>query len=196
MAKKKKEKQPSAQSGDGQKSNRRINIYRWQQRKEFTALEAAIIEILKQKGALSNEKIANIFCLQAEDVSIIVKDINREYEDTVQGDFSRYSLCNDFSRDLPDGIAIGKEKNDKPARVIPDSFEDVAFLDRLMESGKLPQSGKFDDNFREVHKAKVFSLEVTYNPNDEDTTFRCGNFKMLDSFRYILEKKLLPKKKK
>lgn len=172
-------------SNDNQQNRLTVNVYRWKQRKKFTVLEDFTIKIL-EKESLSDEKIAKIFCLEAEDMADIVKDINKEYKGTIQGDHTQRSLCEGFSRHLPDKIAIEKEK-------LPNSSANVKFLEKIKHGQK---SDKSTNNLRNEHGAEVFSLEITFNPNDENTVFRCNGVDVPESFYDILKEKSLLKKNK
>ena len=63
---------------------------------KFTLLEDYILKAIEEKKGCSDNEIAEILCLKAEDVSFIISD--NGIIDYVQGDSSRRTLISNFTR--------------------------------------------------------------------------------------------------
>lgn len=186
-------------------SCRSVIFFRWKKKKEFTVLEDFVVQILEQKGALSDAEIARILCLEEGDVADIIDDSRNEYEDDIQGDESRRSLCDGFSRELPDGIAVavggkGKDKSkDEPIEIDNTEGAMAAFLDRCSgteKNNRLNSDFKKFRKFRKEKNAKTYELKISYNFNDSaNPDFRYNEIPLPEQAHKEMRKLLLPKEK-
>ena len=185
MSEKDKKHSPAA---SGRRS-RPVWFFRWKRRKDFTMLEDAVIRAIEIKGALSDEEIAAALCLEAGDVAIVLHSLDKEYQGDVQGDFSRRSLCDDFSRDLPNGFAVVATKKNKNLQEFSDDDGEMDnFLNELRESpaGECPEEiAKF---IKEQKECRCFVAEVSFCENGEEPDFRCDNKPIPAAARPALEK--------
>ncbi len=177
-------------------SVRNVKFFRWEKAKEFTVMEDFVLQILEQKGALSDAEIARILCLDEGDVADIVGDLHKAYSDDVQGDDSRRSLCDGFSRKLPDGIAVAAG-NSAPMEM--DDDEKTTMTDFLGKCAGTAENAKLNsrcEKFQKEKRAKIYSLKMSFNFNDkENPGFRCGDICLPEDAHNALKRLLFPKPK-
>ena len=171
---------------------REILIFRWPRKKEFTVLEDFILRVIESKSGCSDKEIARVLCLDEEDVAVVLDD--NDALDGVQGDASRRTLADSFSRNEPDGIAVaapegqgGKNKNKyKPPQEIPEAGEDVV---ALLEKAQRADGAKISSEqlkWRNARKARVYRLAVTVTDNGSKRDFRCGGGEIPPSMLKVL----------
>ena len=178
-------------------SSRRVIFFRWEETKEYTVLEDFVVKSIELKDALSDVEIANILCLEEDDISHIIGDLSKKYPNDVQGDDSRRSLCDGFSRKLPDGIAVAVAKSDKIVKMKEENAEMVAdFLDKLSGAGGNIKLNSACENFKESKNARIYVREISYNYNDEENPeFRCGDILLPEEAHGIMKGLLFSNKK-
>ena len=121
---------------------------------KFTILEDFILKILENKGSSSDEQIAEILCLDAEDIADIINDdgINK----IVQGDSSRRTLKSDFIRG---NLSIyEKDGTESQLQYSPNCY--------LKFCSKLPKLQ--DKEVPELLKKKSAKEYYKFNPSDLD----------------------------
>ena len=164
------------------RSERIVAFFRWQRKKDFTVLEDFILRVIELKGPCSDSEIAKILCLEEFDISIILdsKD-GYKYAGDIQGDKSRRSLCDGFSRDLSDGIAMVTEQSKKIIEIdnekeeIADLEEICSFLEEKTEKNVNDKFSKEINKFRKEKNAKVYCLKISYLYNAQEADYRCGD---------------------
>ena len=91
-----------------------VRLFRWPRKRRFTVLEDFALQILENELGNSDEEIARILCLGKEDVAAIFDAPGLKR--IVRGDDSHRALSSDFTREIPDGVAIvGDEENEENA---------------------------------------------------------------------------------
>ena len=158
-----------------ERSQRKIEFFRWIQQKEYTVLEDFALRILEKKGACNDLKIAEILCLKESDIAVIMRDLEKAYPNDVQGDSSRRSLCNNFSRNLPSGVAIAVVGQKKEPKKIEDITGDqneeiIKFLDQFRD--RIEFGGRHQKFCRNLN-AKRYILKISFYYGREDAEFRC-----------------------
>lgn len=161
------------------RSQRDVEFFCWPQKKEYTVLEDFIVRIL-EKGACADSKIAEILCLEEPDIAIVMHDLEEEYSGDVQGDSSLRSLCDNFSRSLPVGVAIavGKQLKEIEKITAHQSEEIVKFFDQFHD--RIESNGRHE-KFRKEHGAKRYVLKISFYHDRKDTEFHLAD--MMDDIK-------------
>ena len=169
---------------------REILLFRWPRKKEFTVLEDFILRVIESKSGCSDKEIARVLCLDEEDVAAVLD--GNDALDGVQGDASRRTLADSFSRNEPDGIAVaapegqGRKNKYKQPQEIPEAGEDaVALLEKAQRADDAKLSSE-QLKWRNTRKAQVYRLTVTVTDNGDKRDFRCGDDKIPPSMLKVL----------
>lgn len=177
-------------------SQRQVEFFHWRQQKKYTVLEDFVLRILEKKGGCADSEIAKILCLEESDIAIIMRYLEKEAPDAVQGGPSRRSLCDNFSWNMPDGfaIAVGKKSKFKEiANITYDQSKEITkFLNQFRD--RVESGGKYE-KFRQDNKAERYVLKISFYPNIEDTEFHCDGIVVPVILKYDMKKFLLPNKK-
>lgn len=157
---------------------RNVEFFRWKERKNYTAPEEFVLRVLEQQGACADSEIAEILCLAESDVAVLICDMEEAYPGDVQGDSSRRSLCDGFSRDLPNGIAVSFGKQKKPKELFNESGEMSVFLDQFHDC---VQTGGKHEQFRRGQKVQRYLLKISFKHDADEPDFRCRDIAVPES---------------
>lgn len=178
------------------RSNRPVVFFHWRKDKEFTVLEEFVLRVIEEQDALSDKEIADILCLEEEDITVIIEHIETEYPGDIQGDPSRRTLREGFSRKLPDCFAVEIKGDAAPKFDFLDSSGEFAdFLAQFKDNIVKPKLAKNQEKFRQDNKAEVYLMDLSFDYNHEPPDFRYGNIP-IPEFAHPYLTKLLKKKKK
>lgn len=177
-----------------------VRMFRWEQEKKFTALEDFVLKVIERGLGNSDEEIARVLCLEAEDIAVIVKDgmLNGE----IEGDASHRSLPKEFTRQAPDGIALETGDKAPPREIEGDDSARAGVIEladtfgRFVKPNDLPKKRK---EWVKKTRARLFALPVeAFRHKDNTWGFLCGgqlvppvlndSLSKLDAFKNIGEK--------
>lgn len=159
----------------------------WQ--REFTVLEDFILHAIEMKGGCSDKEIADALCLEEADVTIILDD--EDGIEGVQGDESRRTLSDGFSRMADSIIVVGRwQKGKMPPKNIKeiDVDDDItAFLARLppVIHSNLSQEQR---GWCKAGWAKVYRFAVLEMADEKKQSYRCGKIAVPESLHHALNK--------
>lgn len=165
-------------------------VFRWA-RKRFTVLEDFILRVIEDKGGCSDQEIADVLCLDKEDIAVVLDDIAEMK--CVQGDDSHRTLADGFTREQPDGIAVvawqwGKNKKSPPPK---EGAEFDADADIIALLGKAPRARDADlsdkqSQWREDKQAKMYRLTVTVTGDKDKPDYHWRKTKIPPSMLKVL----------
>lgn len=107
-----------------------VRLFRWPRKRRLTVLEDFALQILENELGNSDEEIARILCLGKEDIAAIFDAPG--LKGIVRGDNSHRALSSDFTREIPDGIAIVEDEEDAPSDLglEDDTLRDIDSLEK------------------------------------------------------------------
>ena len=177
-----------------------VRMFRWKQAKKFTVLEDFVLKVIERGLGNSDEEIARVLCLEAEDIAVIVKDgmLNGE----IEGDASHRSLPKEFTRQALDGIALETGGKNPPPEVEGGDSARAGVIEladtfgRFVKPSNLP---KKREEWVKRMRARLFALPMeAFRHKDNTWGFLCGgqlvpavlndSLSKLDAFKNIGEK--------
>lgn len=161
--------------------------------RRFTVLEDFALRILEKQGGASDEEIARILCLDADDIPIILEEFMDAKE--VQGDDSRRTLGDSFSRQaVVVSCVAGSRSSDADEAVLNCTSEIAAFLERYGNPGSDRLSPKQKKKWKlEDDSEDICTLDIVY-PLSKNADFQCGGESVPEAMHSALSKILPPKK--
>ena len=186
-------------------SEAEVRMFRWEQKKKFTVLEDFVLKVIERGLGNSDEEIARVLCLETKDIAVIVED--NILKDEIEGDASHRSLPDNFTRRLPDGIALDSKGKTLPPKIEgSDSVraEVIKLADTFgysVKLGNLPQKRR---QWMREKRARLFTLPVkAFHYKDETWVFLCGEKRVppilvnplskLEAFKNLQDKSAPPR---
>lgn len=180
-----------------------INLFRWPKSKEFTILEDFVLKVIERNLGNSDEEIAYILCLEPQDIQSIISDVGLKGE--IQGDSSRRTLPDDFTRKTLDGIAFAKEKKIPPPEITGEEQLRAEALELISTFGRnVGRKGvsKARKDWMQKNSVCSFSLPLLAFCYSEQWIFLCGGqpipqilsipLSESEKFREIRERRIAP----
>ena len=150
------------------RSKGEVHVYRQPRDKQFTVLEDFVLRVLEQGLGKSDEEIAQILCLEAADIDSIIASDALKTE--VEGDASRRSLPDNFTRQDPDDIDLGEQSSKERVEVRGNGTNKKKVVEWAEEFGRWAKPGKSKQG--EPDPAGYFSVQLeAFRYNDGEMVF-------------------------
>lgn len=153
-----------------------VRLFRWQQDKKFTVLEDFVLKALERQLGCSDEEIARVLCLEPEDIDAIVGDGMLKEE--IDGDSSRRTLPDDFTRRAPDAVALAVAGKTPPPEIEGGESARAGVLELLNTfgrgAGRDNQSKKRKEWMQESGARQLVLPVSAFRYNDGEWVFLCG----------------------